>query len=179
MADLKKSLEALKLALKTEQEGYNLYKEGARQTQNEFVRDIFTQLFKDELMHMDLIKRFYAELNQSGSWAKLSAEEKDYKGLKGEIKTIFTRTLDAVLKGKETISNTDLNVYQKAIDFENRGISMYGQLYKETVDEKAKNFYGFLRDMEQDHADVLDNTMQYLKDPKNWYLKNEGWTLDY
>ncbi len=179
MADLNKSLEALKLALKTEQEGYNLYKEGASQTENDFVQEIFRQLFKDELMHMDLIKRFYAELNQSGSWAKLSTDEKNYKGLKGEIRTIFTRTLDAVLKGKETISDTDLNVYQRAIDFENRGISMYSKLYNETADDKAKNFYGFLRDMEQDHADVLDNTLQYLKDPNNWYMQHEGWTLDH
>jgi rubrerythrin len=56
---------------------------------------------------------------------------------------------------------------------------MYDRLLNETKDEKASQFYAFLRDMEQDHADVLDNTFQYLKNPDNWYLQQEGWTLDY
>ncbi len=179
MSDIQKSLEALKLALKTEEEGYKLYRDGAAQSKNEFVKSIFEQLFKDELMHMDLIKRFYAELNEAGSWAKLSEEEKNYKGLKGELKTIFTTTLKNVESGKETITASDKEVYQRAIEFEKHGVKMYSDLYAETSDDKAKKFYSFLRDMEQEHADVLDDTYQYLEDPDNWYLKEEGWTLDY
>jgi rubrerythrin len=72
-----------------------------------------------------------------------------------------------------------MEVYKKAIEFEKRGVEMYDRLLNETKDEKAHKFYAFLRDMEQDHADVLDNTYQYLKDPDNWYLQQEGWTLDY
>jgi rubrerythrin len=178
MADLQKSLEALKLAIKTEEEGYNLYKSGAAGTKNEMVKSIFQQLLKDELMHMDLIKRFYAQMNDSGSWAQLTPEERDYKGLKGEYKTIFSKTLEKVKSGEEKFTDSDATAYQQAIDFENRGVKMYAVLYDETKDEKAKKFYAFLREMEQDHADVLDNTFQFLKDPKNWYMHEEGWTLD-
>lgn len=178
MADLQKSLEALKLAIKTEEEGYKLYKSGAAGTKNELVKSIFDQLSKDELMHMDLIKRFYAKLNDSGSWAQLSVEERDYKGLKGAFKTIFSNTLEKVKSGQEGFSESDSEVYQKAIDFENYGVKMYAGLYDETEDEKAKKFYAFLREMEQDHADVLDNTFQFLKDPNSWYAQNEGWTFE-
>jgi rubrerythrin len=178
MADLQKSLEALKLALKTEEEGYSLYKSGAAATHNEMVKSIFEQLFKDERMHMALIKRFYAQLNESGSWAQLKVEEKDYKGLRGEYKTIFSKTLEKVNSGEQKFTDSDAAVYQQAIDFENRGVKMYSRLYEETKDEKAMKFYAFLREMEQDHADVLDNTFQFLKDPHNWYMHIEGWTLD-
>jgi len=179
MSDKKKYLEALNLALRTEEEGYALYKTGVDQSQNEFVKSIFRQLFKDELMHMDLIKRFFAELNNSGSWAQMSADEKNYKGIKGELKTIFTQTLKSVQEGKETVTDTDLKVYQKAIDFENKGVKMYTQLHDQSSDNKAKKFYAFLWDMEQEHADVLDKTYQYLKDPNSYYMQEEGWTLDY
>jgi len=177
--EMTKSLDALNLALRTEEEGYKLYRSGAANSQNELVKNVFTQLFKDELMHMDLIKRFYASLNKSGSWTELSEEEKNYKGLRGKIKTIFSQSLSEMETGKEKISDTDLEVYQKAIVVEKNGVSMYAALYDESQDEKAKKFYAFLRDMEQDHADVLDNTYQYLKNPDNWYLNQEGWTLDY
>jgi len=171
--------EALKLALQTEEEGYKLYKSGADNSKNDLVKGIFQQLFKDELMHMDLIKRFYSVLNETGSWAKLSEEEKNYKGLKGEIKTIFSNALEELKSEKSQVSETDLEVYKKAIEFEKNGVKMYDRLLKETDDDKASKFYTFLRDMEQDHADVLDNTFQYLKNPDNWYLQQEGWTLDY
>ena len=178
MADLKKSLEALNLALRTEEEGYKLYKAGAEQSENEFVKKILQQLFKDELMHMDLIKRFYAILNESGGWSQLSEEEKKYKGLGEEINTIFSEALEGMKSGKEEVSDKDLEVYQKAIEFEKKGVEMYTKMYSENQDEQAKKFYAFLRDMEQDHADVLDNTYQYLKNPDSWYLQQEGWTMD-
>ena len=178
MSDIQKSLEALALALRTEEEGYRLYKAGADQSNNEFVRKIFQQLFKDELMHMDLIKRFYGVLNQAGGWSQLSDEEKNYKGLSGEIRTIFSEALENMKAGQKQVSEKDLEVYQKAIEFEKNGVRMYSKLYLENSDEKAKKFYAFLRDMEQEHADVLDNTYQYLQNPDNWYLQQEGWTLD-
>ncbi len=179
MTDVQKNLEALKIALKTEEDGYQLYKKGAEQAEDKFVKSIFEQLFKDELMHMDLIKRFYAELNEAGSWAEMSPEEKNYKGLKGELKTIFSNALENVETGKEKITDADVEVYKKAIQFEKDGVKLYSRLYDETEDEKAKKFYAFLRDMEQEHADVLDDAYQYLEDPNNWYLNQEGWTLDY
>jgi rubrerythrin len=178
MSDLQKSLEALKLALKTEEEGYNLYRMGAEQTGNELVKSIFHQLFKDELMHMDLIKRFYAQLNNSANWGEILPSDKDYKGIKGEMKTIFSEQLNKLKGDNPQFTDNDIQVYLQAIDFEKKGVIMYDRFVKETDDMKAKQFYSFLRDMEQDHADVLDNTYQYLKNPESWYLRQEGWTLD-
>jgi rubrerythrin len=178
MPDLQKSLEALNLALKTEEEGYKLYRTGAEQTGNELVKSIFNQLLKDELMHMDLIKRFYAHLNASKSWGELSPSERNYKGIKGQMKTIFSEQLKKSKSDKPQFTDNDVQVYQQAIDFENKGVKMYDRLFNETDDKKAKQFYSFLRDMEQEHADVLDNTYQYLNNPDSWYLMEEGWTLD-
>jgi rubrerythrin len=179
MSELKASLEALKLALKTEEEGYKLYKFGADQAKSEFVKTIFTQLFKDEFMHTDLIKRFYAHINKSNDWSELTKEEKDYKGLKGEIKTIFTTALKNTSESEKNFSESDKEVYKRAIEFEKNGVKMYTKFYNDTHDEKAKKFYSFLRDMEQEHWDVLDDTYQYLNDPDGYYLRKEGWTLDY
>lgn len=179
MTDIQSSLETLKLALRTEEEGYELYRNSASRTGSEMVRLIFEQLAKDELMHAKLIKRFYARLNDRRNWVDMMPEEKNYQGLKGELKTIFSSALESVKSGTETIRDSDVEVYNKAIQFEKDGIKLYDRLYNETDDRQAKKLYIFLREMEQDHADVLDDTYQYLKDPHNWYLNKEGWTLDY
>jgi rubrerythrin len=87
--------------------------------------------------------------------------------------------LDEIKSGDASFSDTDIEVYQEAIDFEKNGVEMYDKFYNEMQDDGARKFYAFLRDMEQEHADVLENTFQYLKDPDNWYMQQEGWTLDH
>ena len=58
MTEERKDLEALQLALQTEDEGYKLYKGAADLKLSKMTHDIFAQLAKDELLHKDLIKRF-------------------------------------------------------------------------------------------------------------------------
>ena len=61
---------------------------------------------------------------------------------------------------------------------EKNGVILYDRLYKETADQFAKKFYSFLSEMEQEHYELLDNTLSYIQRPSNYYLLEEGWTLD-
>ncbi len=178
MADVQKDLEALQLALQTEEEGYELFRKAADAASSEFVKDLFNQLAKDELLHKNLIKKFYLHLKDTGSWAELSPEDKDLDAHDKEIKTIFSKALDQAKGGTLDIGDSDVEVYRRAVQFEKDGADLYDRLYNETDDEKAKKFYAFLRQMEQEHMELLDNTLQYLENPDNWYLLQEGWTLE-
>jgi rubrerythrin len=174
----RKDLEALEIALQTEEEGYQLYQTASKHTQQEFTKSVFTQLAKDELLHKDLIKRFYSRLKETDSWGDLSEEDKDYKKSKQNMKTIFSGALRDAKTGKLEFTNSDINAYQKAVEFEKNGVKLYDRLSKETADQFAKKFYAFLREMEQEHYELLDNTLTYIQRPSNYYLLEEGWTLD-
>jgi len=178
MTDVRKDLEALQLALQTEEEGHELFRKAADAAQSEFVKDLFNQLAKDELLHKNLIKKFYSHLQETGSWAELSPEDKDLDVHDKEIKTIFSKALDQAKERVLDIGESDVEVYRRAVQFEKDGADLYDRLYNETDDEKAKKFYAFLRQMEQEHMELLDNTLQYLENPDNWYLLQEGWTLE-
>ncbi|MEJ2636254.1 MAG: ferritin family protein [Calditrichia bacterium] len=178
MADVRKDLEALKIAMQTEEEGQQLFKTASANTKNSFVKSIFDRLAKDELLHMDLIKKFYAQLEHSGSWKELSPQDRDYRSAKQEMKTIFSSALEKAKAGNLNVSESDVEVYRRAVQFEKDGADLYDRLYNETDDKLAKKFYLFLREMEKEHMNLLDNTLQYLDNPNNWYLLEEGWTLD-
>ncbi|GAB4377571.1 MAG: hypothetical protein Kow0042_25510 [Calditrichia bacterium] len=178
MAQTQKHLEALQIALQTEEEGYKLYRSAAKLKANELTTAIFDQLAKDELMHMDLIKRFYAHLKDAGSWGELSEKDKDYQSAKMRMKTIFSKALDDAKKGSLNFTESEKDAYERAVQFEKDGVSLYNRLHQESDDVLAKKFYFFLREMEQEHLELLDNTLQYLQNPDNWYLLQEGWTLE-
>ncbi len=178
MADVRKDMEALQLALKTEQEGYQMFRQAAEQATNEFVKRLFMRLAKDELLHMDLIKRFYADLQNKNSWRDLSEAERDISEAQHEMKTIFSDALEKAKMGDLVFSDKDVEIYRKAAQFEKDGMDLYDKLYNETQDEKARRFYAFLREMEREHMEILDNTLQYLDNPDNWYLLTEGWSME-
>ncbi len=178
MANVSKDMEALQLALKTEKEGYEMFRKAAEQASNDFVKRLFMRLAKDELLHMDLIKRFYADSQKKKSWRELSDAEKDISEAKTEMKTIFTDALEKAKIGELVFSDKDVEIYRKAAQFEKDGTDLYDKLYNETDDPKARRFYAFLREMEREHMEILDNTLQYLENPNNWYLLTEGWSME-
>ncbi|GAB4339963.1 MAG: hypothetical protein Kow0037_25480 [Calditrichia bacterium] len=178
MSDKQKSLEALELALQTEDDGYRMYKTAMEGELNELSRGLFSQLAKDELLHKDLIKRFYAQLNEAGTWAAVSEEDKKAGEMKGKYKTIFSEALQKMGKSGKEFSESEKEAYQKAIEFEKNGMEMYDRLYNETEDPQAKYFYGFLREMEREHMEVLENALQFVNNPDGWLIQNEGWTME-
>ncbi|HFE64797.1 MAG TPA: hypothetical protein ENK14_10350 [Caldithrix sp.] len=179
MSPERKDLEALELALRTEEEGYALYKRAAKLKLNDLTAALFSQLAKDELMHKDLIRRFYAKLKKSDSWTELSEEDKNYQGgSKQKYKTIFSDALAETKKVAPVFTSTDKEAYQKALEFEKKGMELYDRLYNETTDPVAKKFYLFLREMEREHMELLDNAIRYVESPDNYYILEEGWTME-
>ena len=72
----------------------------------------------------------------------------------------------------------DVPNVQLAIDFERNGQNMYRRLAEIVKDKKANFFYEFLEKLELEHEDALDETMRYLKDPGNYYINTEQWTME-
>jgi rubrerythrin len=166
------------LALKTEEEGYQLYRTATKQAKQNFTRSVFDQLAKDELLHKDLINRFYTHLKTTNEWKSLSANDTDYQSSKKKMKTIFSDALSEAKENQLDFTDDEVNAYRKAVEFEKNGVEMYNDLYKKSTDQFAQKFYGFLREMEQEHYELLERTLSYINQSDNYYLLEEGWTLD-
>ena len=177
MTDKQELLEGLKLGIKTETEGKKFYHEASENASDEMAKTIFTSLSKEEDDHLALINTFFHELEESGTWEdveKVTAEQ----GIKAEnVRTVFNNAYKTIAD-KNNPPKSDIEVYKMAREFENKAISLYKDLIKKVTEENARKFFQFLIDMEAEHYELLDNTIQYLETPANWFQSQEGWLLE-
>jgi len=100
------------------------------------------------------------------------------QGIKTEnVKTVFNTAYKTVTD-KNNPSKADIEAYKMAREFENKAISLYKDLITKVAEENARKFYRFLIEMEEEHFQLLDNTIQYLETPAHWFQNQEGWILE-
>jgi rubrerythrin len=173
----KAELDALKLAMETERQGYEFFKQARDAAKTEIAAELFDTLMKDELLHEKVIEDYYLRLNEDGTRQDIKEVKAALAESAGQFKTIFSKAMQDpgryVADLEEDIPNVQL-----AIDFERNGQNMYKELAEMTEDDRAKTFYLFLEKMESGHEEALDETMRYLQDPNNYLINTEAWTME-
>jgi rubrerythrin len=165
-------LEALQLALKMEGDGRQFFLEARDKATHPLAKETFQSLAEWELEHMRIIEQFHASLKDTGEWE--SVEQLQTK--KGEatktFKTAFQKVrenIDETVKAKAD----DLEAYRIAKDIESKLIVFYQEQAKQTSSNNAKRFYDFMADQEREHYQILDNSLQYLENPAQWFERGE------
>ena len=176
--EIKNHIEALSLAIKTEEEGFNVFTKAAAKTNNVFLKDLFSQLAVDEKKHMHLIKKYYEQISEKSQWETVEPNEIKEMSSKTKLDTIFSDSLSKMKDGSFEMNDDDLAACKWALKFEDNGAKMYNDLYLKSEDSNAKMFYALLRDMENEHYDTLNNLFQYLDSPESYHKTQDGWTME-
>ena len=164
-------MEALGEALDMEKKGQAFYEDMAKKSINDITKSTFAFLAKNEVLHIENIKKFYETLKQDGKLPAL-----DLGALKTERKkeyTIFSESLSA-LKEKIKPEDDDAKACEFAMDFENKGYKHYENMLKKAEDANLVKFLKFLLGEESKHYESIKQTHEYLKDSANWFMYNEG-----
>lgn len=169
--DLKEELEALQTALKTEEDGYQYFKEAAERTTNPVAKKCLTSVAHDECEHISIIKNFYRALKEKpqGGMVELPKPPQDYRK---RIKTIFQEAMKDIKEkvGKDTIVT---DVYRNAMDLETKAADFYKKRREVTRFEQARKLYDWLFLFESDHYRMFSETLSYLENPNQWFLDEE------
>jgi rubrerythrin len=164
-------LEALKLALKTEQDGRTMYLNAASRISNPLAKSTLSTLADEELVHIKLIEDFYNNLKSGGSGV-LSAQLKKAVNYDLRRKTIFEAARGRMEKAIEADPDV-FEAYKVAIKFEEDGAKMYEELAGKTGNNTARQMYVFLNGQENDHYRILAETLHYLENPNEWFIEQE------
>jgi len=164
-------LESLKLAIKTEEDGRSMYLKAAEQVTNPLAKATMNQLAKEELVHIEVIKRFYASVKGGGK-VELNKAMKSAMNYELRMKTIFETARSLMDKTVKTDPNVQA-VYNAALIFEEKGADMYKTLAGKTQDPTAKKIYQFLFEQESEHFRLLQEGLNYLEHPDQWFLESE------
>ncbi len=168
----------VKLAIDLEKKGFEFYSQTAAKTNNPLAAAVLASLADREMVHLERIKRFYQELT--------GTKELKSDWLKGVLvsptKQELLRPIVDKLKDhleQKFASNADTNeAYKVAEGLEKDSYDLYLKLANEYPDPVTKQFYAALAKEEQQHFEILDETLQYLNRPGDWFREKERWLVE-
>lgn len=164
-------IEALKTALENEIAGEEFYKKTANEAKDEFSKSTFNHLAKDELVHISRIKEFIKD-------EKASEIEDEIKNRNPKSGLNFFRLSEEKFKETGDKFEGDFKAYEFAIGLEKKSYEFYKELFEKTEDAVAKEFFKFLMKEEKVHKKILEEALDFLKDPEDYFLDTEKWHFD-
>jgi len=167
-----------KLAIELEKKGYDFYTETAKKTSNPLAASTLNGLAEREIEHINKIREFYQEVSGERSlpvdWLKgveVAPKREDL------LKPILLKLKAALNKKFETDKEIN-DAYMIAEGLERDSFTLYDKISRESDNEIAKKFYAALAQEEREHYDILEETLQYLNNPGDWFKKEERWIVE-
>ena len=159
------ALQALRQAIRLEQDGYKFYTEAAERTADPRGREMFLSLADDEKLHLRIVCDQYEALNAGKGWVSFSdvleLEPVDLD------KPLFPPEKEALEQaiGAEA-SGTDALLF--AMQKENESYELYRKAATETADPAGKEMYQRLASDEHVHFDILMLNYEHLVNTGSW-----------
>jgi len=166
-------LNALEVALNNEQREREFYLKHAKRTNNPLGKAMFQQIADEELEHYERLKELHAKWDKKESWPETVPLKVNETIIKDILKDVVDK-VDKMPPGDKD----DLEAIRTAIDFEAEGAIYYARMRDKVTNQKEKDFFNLLADMEHEHFVSLKDTEELLSDPEAWYQKTEKPHLD-
>lgn len=160
--------EVINTAIKLENDGIKFYKDIASKTHNELTKKMFESLAEDEIKHIEWINSQAPDVKTSGEF-----NEKLYSRLKKIFAEPDSAIVDAARGTQDDIKAIDI-----AIEMERSSQREYLYFSDETDDPDIEKLFAMLADIEGFHAELLQNSKEYLDKPHDWFMQEEGWMFD-
>ena len=171
-------LDDVKLSIQLEENGYTFYKETADKVANPLAKATLMSLAQRELVHMERIKELYAKLTNQGTLKDNWLNDAAVTPSKGELIAPIIEKLRTSLGKKFEVSSDITEAYKIAEGLEADSYHLYDKIAQEGVDEITTKFYSALATEEREHYTILDETLQYLNNPGDWFKNQEKWIVE-
>lgn len=154
-------------ALKLEQDGIDFYSASKKKAGTSLGRQMFDFLIGEEKKHVKVITRMIKDKKTGSDVKALSVRRRD-------LKTVFAGIIQKY--GKEINANPDeIKALEMARELENKGYGYYKSEAEKSAPASAeKALLEELAAQESLHYELIEKTLDFYRDPSNWYLTEEG-----
>ena len=157
---------AVQQARKLETDGIDFYTKLAEKCASPAGKQMFASFASDEKRHLKIIKQILEGMGVA---------MKDVPMPRDTIRTLFTEAMgkmgeyaDATKEEREAI--------QIALGMETQSYNLYAGSAKDAGDEQTRKLFERLAREENQHYEMLENTLEYLNSNEKWFLWKE-WAL--
>ncbi|MBN2135421.1 MAG: ferritin family protein [Acidobacteria bacterium] len=160
--------EAVNMAIQLEEDGIKFYRDIASKTSNELTKKMFESLAEDEVRHIEWIKNVAPDVATSKEF-----NEATYKRLKGIFSDAPAEVIASAKATEEDVKAIDI-----AIGMETKSREEYLRYATGNNEPAVQKLFNMLADVEKFHAELLENSKEYLNTPADWFMQEEGWMFD-
>jgi rubrerythrin len=161
-----KMLEPLRQGMVNEIRGRAFYLEAAKRSKHAAGAKMFESLARDEEMHLKVLQQQYQAITQKGKW--LTMDDARTAAAPAPELNLFPQGVEKQLPADAD----DLKALELAMGFEKRGYDLYKSASEVSTDLTAKAMYEFLVQEEGRHYELIQNSLEYLRDKGMWYFQD-------
>ena len=160
--------DVVRAAVQLERDGRAFYLDAAEKAASELTRKMFASLADDEADHLAWIEEMMPGVD--------TATEAN-RDLYGRLSHVFADVPDEE-RQKIAASGDDVAAIHAAMDLEKKAVDAYGNWQAEAEDRDVKKVCDLLTGVERFHIQVLQNTLEYLEHPADWFMQEEQWNFE-
>jgi rubrerythrin len=165
-------IKPLKAALANEIAGEEFYTKVAKEAKDDFTIKTFQHLAGEEKAHIEKIKEFIKG-KQSVEIERKIRERNPKSGF-----LFFQMNEEQFRRQKKASESSKFNPYEFAVKMEEKSYSQYKSMYNKAKGGNVRDFLLFLMKEEDTHRKLLLESLNFLRNPEDYYLEREGWSFD-
>jgi rubrerythrin len=152
-------MDIFEFALQKEKSALDYYEQLRQKTTNKGLSNIFSMLVDEERKHLEAIEQMRQQTPQD-------VAETD---VLGDATAIFEKMRESAETFDDNI--TELQLYEKARDFEKKAWQFFAEKAEEVTDASHKEILKKLAAEEQKHSVLLERICDFVAKPQ-WFLEN-------
>ena len=158
------AMEGLNYAIELKREKESFYRQLAKES-NSGIRELFSLLAEEEVRHREAIEEM-----EDSSKAKLIDTT-----IKKDAKRVFAKMAVALGGEEPAFENKQLQLYDKALKYEEKSEAFYLQQSKETTDSCRQEIFKGIAAQERQHKAVIQAIVDFASKPERW-IENAEWS---
>ena len=152
-----KLLEVIKMAILLELRGEAFYKKVAESTDNPDIKNIFTIMAKEEILHVKVLRDKYAEITGK-------IKEPLANLTSGRDESASNYVLSESMKDQIAAAGFEAAAIAAAIDMESKAVELYSESAENAKDPEVESLFRWLADWEKGHYKLLYDLDKELKE---------------
>lgn len=160
-------MNAVELAIRMEKDAIDFYRDAVKRTKHPFGKRMFEGFIEDEKRHLKALDDIF-----SGLGLRMDSQSPIER-----VRSIFEELRFEMMQRVEA-GTDEIDAIKVALDFEKKGYDFYRKVSEEATDEKIKELFKILTKEEEEHFNILQNTLSFLEDTGNWFMWEEHSIID-